>query len=465
MSAANADLRARLAAVDVSISEQWLGLKQLQDTREAIQRQLDHIVYPVLTLPNEITSEIFLQCLPPTPVFSEEEKDGPSSSDAPLLLLEICRTWRSIAISTPTLWVHLHLNLLEVYGDVEEIIAQWFRRAGSCPLSFSVRGYLGLDPLESDAIIATLVHHAHRLQSVALQLEQQQFKKFMGIGPFPLLDEIAIALPFMDDEDEPGGLWNLEIFSDAPRLGHLHFGQNAILSMFPLPCWELSKATCESLPIDDFLNLLEFAPTLLDFTCSVEPDPAIFNTELITHDTLQTLRLADNSSTHFLPLLRLPALQNLHLHIKDDMDDDAFQVFLTHSAASLGTFSASVPIRTIALGWFSIMSKLTDIQLVVSDETLLSGFLSSLASTNDSTFLPRLQSLTVVKRDFEFCALVNVFTARCTARDGVAQLQSFWGIYPGGVRMSMAASTRATLQGFINGGMQIHIGTEESNLI
>ncbi|KAJ7098605.1 hypothetical protein B0H15DRAFT_771834, partial [Mycena belliarum] len=100
----NADLRARLAEAEALLAEHKLRSQELEDARQVIQRELDKIVYPVLTIPSEITSEIFIQCLPPSPAFSAEEKEGPSPSVAPLLLLQICREWRSIAIATPQLW-------------------------------------------------------------------------------------------------------------------------------------------------------------------------------------------------------------------------------------------------------------------------------------------------------------------------------------------------------------------------
>ncbi|KAJ7068769.1 hypothetical protein C8F01DRAFT_963465, partial [Mycena amicta] len=60
---------------------------------------------PVLTLPPEILSEIFLHCLlePDQPV----PKLNPERPRAPLLLLQICRTWRNVAIGTPRLWQRL----------------------------------------------------------------------------------------------------------------------------------------------------------------------------------------------------------------------------------------------------------------------------------------------------------------------------------------------------------------------
>ncbi|KAJ7165750.1 hypothetical protein C8R46DRAFT_827033, partial [Mycena filopes] len=54
--------------------------------------------YPVLTLPNEITSKISTACLP---------TDGlvcPAPHAVPLLLAQICRHWRDVALSTSELW-------------------------------------------------------------------------------------------------------------------------------------------------------------------------------------------------------------------------------------------------------------------------------------------------------------------------------------------------------------------------
>ncbi|KAJ7166813.1 hypothetical protein C8R46DRAFT_847019, partial [Mycena filopes] len=69
----------------------------LTEERIAIQESLDSIVYPILTIPCEITVEIFVNCLPGRP-------NSPSGRVAPMLLGRICRQWRIIACSTPRLW-------------------------------------------------------------------------------------------------------------------------------------------------------------------------------------------------------------------------------------------------------------------------------------------------------------------------------------------------------------------------
>ncbi|KAJ7122296.1 hypothetical protein C8R44DRAFT_590585, partial [Mycena epipterygia] len=54
-------------------------------------------IYPILTIPSELTSEIFLHCLPDEPVSA-------SASTAPMLLGMVCREWRFVAHGDPRLW-------------------------------------------------------------------------------------------------------------------------------------------------------------------------------------------------------------------------------------------------------------------------------------------------------------------------------------------------------------------------
>ncbi|KAJ7757819.1 hypothetical protein DFH07DRAFT_683770, partial [Mycena maculata] len=43
----------------------------------------------------------------------------PSVKDAPLLLCQICRRWRAIALTTPQLWVSLNTDQVHHPGLVE----------------------------------------------------------------------------------------------------------------------------------------------------------------------------------------------------------------------------------------------------------------------------------------------------------------------------------------------------------
>ncbi|KAJ7157227.1 hypothetical protein C8R46DRAFT_861735, partial [Mycena filopes] len=98
---------------------------------------------PVLSIPPEITAEIFLRCLPPASVESDADRLGPHARRAPLSLLRVCRTWREIALSIPPLWNSLHFTGSIVEGisslnTMTQVVTEWFGRAGSSPLTLSL---------------------------------------------------------------------------------------------------------------------------------------------------------------------------------------------------------------------------------------------------------------------------------------------------------------------------------------
>ncbi|KAJ7827090.1 hypothetical protein B0H13DRAFT_1575131, partial [Mycena leptocephala] len=78
------------------------AITSLENAQQEVEESLALVVYPVLTLPYEITSRIFVACLP---------SDGvrPSPDAAPLLLARICGHWRKFALSTGGIWCSIHL--------------------------------------------------------------------------------------------------------------------------------------------------------------------------------------------------------------------------------------------------------------------------------------------------------------------------------------------------------------------
>jgi hypothetical protein len=72
-------------------------LKDLENDKRAVQRQLNSASDLIARLPLEISSEIFMECL---------DVPCPSSGAhcAPLFLMNICRNWTDIALATPAIW-------------------------------------------------------------------------------------------------------------------------------------------------------------------------------------------------------------------------------------------------------------------------------------------------------------------------------------------------------------------------
>ncbi|KAJ7637225.1 hypothetical protein B0H17DRAFT_1187451 [Mycena rosella] len=76
-------------------------------------------LYPILTLPPEITSEIFLYS-PPT-FYSNPERNSANPREASMLLCYVCTTWREVTLSTPALYI-LYIPVWEQppkYHDID----------------------------------------------------------------------------------------------------------------------------------------------------------------------------------------------------------------------------------------------------------------------------------------------------------------------------------------------------------
>ncbi|KAJ6527670.1 hypothetical protein B0H19DRAFT_887753, partial [Mycena capillaripes] len=91
-------LRANLDQVRTTIIRQKSYLDELEETQRRLKSELAEIGYPVLTLPPEIVSRIFVECLP------GHGRVRPSPDAPPLSLAQICRHWREIALSSSELW-------------------------------------------------------------------------------------------------------------------------------------------------------------------------------------------------------------------------------------------------------------------------------------------------------------------------------------------------------------------------
>ncbi|KAJ7633282.1 hypothetical protein FB45DRAFT_681047, partial [Roridomyces roridus] len=66
----------------------------LRDEQETVEEDLKALVYPILSLPSELTAEIFIQYVEADPIRN------------PMPLTWVCPSWRDVAISTPQLWIH-----------------------------------------------------------------------------------------------------------------------------------------------------------------------------------------------------------------------------------------------------------------------------------------------------------------------------------------------------------------------
>ncbi|KAJ7856544.1 hypothetical protein B0H13DRAFT_1727764, partial [Mycena leptocephala] len=179
--------RVRVADLDAQILKLERSLNSLRDERNLLQDRLDAYTYPVLTLPNEIVSEIFVHFLPVYP-----KCPPPIGLLSPYLLCHICRKWRHIASATPALWRAISLPLRWPRNTeprqtlLLHILKLLLKSSGSCLLSIRLDSD-GMNDSACTLFARAITDHCARWEHLDLSI------------PWPLnfLPREELPLPFL----------------------------------------------------------------------------------------------------------------------------------------------------------------------------------------------------------------------------------------------------------------------------
>ncbi|KAJ7720933.1 hypothetical protein B0H16DRAFT_380716 [Mycena metata] len=179
--------RARIAVIKAKILE-------LERENDLLQDRLDSYAYPVLTLPNELVSEIFLHFLPVYP-----EPPPIIGRSSPNVLGQICRKWREITFQTPALWRAIALSLRngKRLDQKLRLLELWLKRSGSCLLSIQIDHSLHVSsgtrslPATLDPFTRALAAHSARWEYFRLYSLTYIFPSITA--PLPFLRALTMA--------------------------------------------------------------------------------------------------------------------------------------------------------------------------------------------------------------------------------------------------------------------------------
>ncbi|KAJ7645814.1 hypothetical protein B0H17DRAFT_1103695 [Mycena rosella] len=296
------DLRSKLVELD-------LGM------RYAIRRALDSIFYPILTVPAEIMEEIFVFCLPD----NGDDPLVPDPSVAPLVLLKVCKQWRSIALSTPRLWCSIRVNLRsQQFKRSLPLLECWLARARSRPLSVAVVYATFKESPSPDFLIQSLTRSSEQWQDIRLELPFKDLQRLHGIeGHIPLLRKLLIG----PTDAYSAGMQGMRVapitaFSDAPSLREVH-----LVTGYPftieLPWAQLTKLQATSLSVCECLEILEASPALVH--CFLSLRQSFDTAHAIRIPPLEHLEVLTLRPSGFHPdllhCLTLPVLRELQFHV------------------------------------------------------------------------------------------------------------------------------------------------------
>lgn len=264
-------------------------------------------------LPTEILSKIFLHCA---------DIDGSLSAvntiHVPLLLTKICRSWRTIAIGTRSLWSRLYLSIHPNATDQTDLVSTWLTRSGAYPLQIYIM-WNSPPFFPSHAVLDILVQHSNHWRSMYFFLPMPAYRSLAPIrGNLPILTELSLGT-----HDPPLTDPILDIFASAPKLRSFEC-VNLDPYLFSVPWASLTHIPIMTVSVDDALDILRRAPRLKSgsFICTDSDDLGphhIPRPHSVRHKNLHELAvlapawLPALEPRALLQYLTAPALQSLRI--------------------------------------------------------------------------------------------------------------------------------------------------------
>ncbi|KAF8198198.1 hypothetical protein K438DRAFT_1966936 [Mycena galopus ATCC 62051] len=389
-------------------------LKQREQSKSAARRELNAIHDPVGRLPLELSSAIFIQCLPRSAFLK------PKPRTAPMLFLSVCSAWSEIALSIPALWTSIHLDVPRV-----DVLLTWIQRSRNHPLSISLRNSL------DSGVSAILRQYANQLKHLKIFDEE--------------LDDLASST----------GLQSL------PRLETLTIGQ-----IYP------HKTESNYFSFDHIGGLLRLAPNLVEcsfhdirfkFSEDVDKNEPILLPHLLClkfGTDIHSLSSGDSIIRH----LSLPALKTLALPLTNISGRD-LSLFLERSSPRLQTLllgSGCGKLRSSELvECLRAVPSLLHLELNPGQNTTLTvGLFSALTEPH---LLPQLGTVKVVHLNFDLGTLcpqvIRALSVRRTqlVHVDIRILSAF--------QHRLDADMQDKLQTFVIEGSKIWIGNSGLNYI
>nr|GAT43332.1 predicted protein [Mycena chlorophos] len=299
-------------------------------------------MHPILALPSEILSEIFVQCLPPYPICAPL-----LGGRSPTTLAQVCRSWRETAHATPELWRGIALFTSERlwrFPKLQIFTAKtWIERSGALPLC---------------VIFDSATHPIHdedRAEGLSLLLDESARWEYAALFcstsewiPGQVLDCDMPMLRQLDvtyEDLRPRPLEDIDTL-DAPRLTtallDCNFLPDETTACINLLAWsQLTRVFLANIEFDPAVGALQHATNLVD--CRLDFDQWAWSPhdesipqpgQVFVFPWLETLIItaAVSDYNHFDELLlatRAPNLRRLHLDQNMlDEDSDSLQLVL-----------------------------------------------------------------------------------------------------------------------------------------
>ncbi|KAJ6561982.1 hypothetical protein B0H19DRAFT_90965 [Mycena capillaripes] len=486
---AAADTRILIEEIDYEIA-------RLQEERQAL---VDSLTFPVVALPVEIISEIFLHCIPENPL-------DPGAFNAPVVLGHVCRQWRDIALSLTDLWSAWSLA---IDGNIpfKRLITGanlWLARSQNCPLSIRLHHRDGASPDVSDqderwrerasdfenVLMSAIAPHHRRWQNIELNVPLTVLRHLSQVTPddgLPYLTHLLLGSVQedwggADPDEEP-----ITMFADAPQLRSLHLVLEAEdnlsrLDHVHLPYEQLTHFTGTLFGTLECLTLLAKTKSLVDCVFYVGNRVRTQDAVESTLHRLKSLKLfttaTDAHPALILAYLTLPSLETLVVGHQPQVMPHALAALVLRSKCTLRHFSCQSMEREELVDCLQATPLLTTLDLFDYDQRDVVDVIRHLdymleeEESSGTPLVPNLQSIVIrcQKRDrgrdgdFSYNALLLLLERLGKRPTPLRSFRLMWtmtSLLPG-------KPNEWDIEGFqylVKDGMDIYVGTQECSWI
>ncbi|KAJ7050985.1 hypothetical protein C8F01DRAFT_673202 [Mycena amicta] len=362
-----------------------MHLEGLKAQRVLVEQELSKLIFPVLSLPPELTTKIFALAV----------ATGVADHKPVLLqLAAVCEQWRAVALDSPGLW-----QCIAFTSDVTDL-EQLFLRFAEHPYLHFLKSKLG-DPHGH-----TLLFRSMEKRSFTCVLSDPDTgpsvcvpRQFSGSLALPLLEELTMNLTTRSSEN------CAMLLRDAHCLQNLCFGHPALVPHVGLLMEQLQ--TLEFLvecPHVELLEVLRYASNLETLILPQQEWSANAYTgpPFPIYHNLHTLSLVSGLVPVVIDQLTAPALHTLHLPRMGTANGRLSQLvlaFLTRSGCTLRTlsFRSGTEYQAISMLLKSpVLASVSHVTLPAQYMPVPSQASDFISLLGDGTFLPGLKSLTVI---------------------------------------------------------------------
>ncbi|KAF7294220.1 hypothetical protein HMN09_01150400 [Mycena chlorophos] len=346
-------------------------------------------------LPLELVIEIFRVC---SDAHTDSDNNWTTSTEAPLLLTHICRSWRAVALSAPILWTKFHIRC---FSSAHTSLAQlWLPRSGKSPIDIAIVGNLSFPT--ANHFLSTIVDHASRIRKLRLGFDFTDFGLLdVQAATFPELEELYLELRIRIREYGPDDIPEVvRSFGGAMNLRTLGVSYLPV-SAFSTPFSRLTRLVASGYDLNRVMDALVHLPNLTHFELSesyldLYDDVQPPSSEPLLHNTLRSLKLdlEMEMMQALLKLLTLPSLDALYISGLELLPL-AFYSFLGRSDPPLKKLylnPKSVD-KAQEVPFFRMrpLNTLEEVALILPTQAGFIDFCDDLAS--DHSFLPEIRTL------------------------------------------------------------------------